>query len=72
MKNFLTGLGAFFSVLILAIVVIAIVTYPIMWLWNALIPELFHGPVLTFWQTFGLLILVRAFTHNSSTTKSSE
>jgi len=30
-----------------------------MWLWNALIPQLFHGPVLTFWQTVGLLILTR-------------
>jgi hypothetical protein len=26
-------------------------------LWNALIPELFHGPVLSFWQTAGLFIL---------------
>jgi hypothetical protein len=28
-----------------------------MTLWNALIPELFHGPVLSFWQTAGLFIL---------------
>ena len=26
-------------------------------LWNALIPALFHGPVLTFWQTAGLFLL---------------
>jgi hypothetical protein len=26
-------------------------------LWNWLIPELFHGPVLTFWQTVGLFFL---------------
>ena len=26
-------------------------------LWNSLIPELFNGPVLTFWQTAGLFIL---------------
>lgn len=26
-------------------------------LWNALIPELFSGPVITFWQAAGLLIL---------------
>lgn len=26
-------------------------------LWNALIPVLFHGPVLNFWQTIGLLVL---------------
>jgi hypothetical protein len=26
-------------------------------LWNWLIPELFHGPVLNFWQTAGLFLL---------------
>ncbi len=26
-------------------------------LWNWLIPELFHGPVLSFWQTAGLFLL---------------
>ena len=26
-------------------------------LWNALIPDLFHGPVLTYWQTAGLFLL---------------
>jgi hypothetical protein len=31
--------------------------YVTMCLWNALIPSLFHGPVLGFWQTAGLFIL---------------
>ena len=28
-----------------------------MLLWNALIPDIFHGPAITFWQAGGLLIL---------------
>lgn len=28
-----------------------------MYLWNWLIPTLFHGPVINFWQTVGLIIL---------------
>ena len=28
-------------------------------LWNALVPELFHGPQLSFLQTVGLLILAK-------------
>ncbi|MFH0759834.1 MAG: hypothetical protein V2B15_21270 [Bacteroidota bacterium] len=32
-------------------------TFVVMWLWNWLVPELFHGPVLGYWQTLGLLIL---------------
>ena len=29
----------------------------VMGLWNALVPALFHGPALTFWQAVGLLLL---------------
>ncbi|MBX2965924.1 MAG: hypothetical protein KF845_07245 [Cyclobacteriaceae bacterium] len=32
-----------------------------MYLWNWLIPALFNGPVLTFWQTLGLLALAKIF-----------
>ncbi|MDE3057786.1 MAG: hypothetical protein KGJ59_07510 [Bacteroidota bacterium] len=28
-----------------------------MLLWNALIPDLFHGPVVTFWQAVGIVVL---------------
>jgi hypothetical protein len=33
------------------------VLFAVQALWNWLIPELFNGPVLTFWQTAGLFIL---------------
>ncbi len=29
----------------------------VLWLWNALVPELFKGPTITFWQSVGLLVL---------------
>ncbi|MCK5137961.1 MAG: hypothetical protein KAR19_19400 [Bacteroidales bacterium] len=32
-------------------------TFIVMWLWNWLVPELFNGPVVTYWQTLGLLLL---------------
>jgi hypothetical protein len=28
-------------------------------LWNALVPDLFHGPMLGYWQAVGLLLLCR-------------
>ena len=28
-----------------------------MYLWNWLVPDLFNGPVITFWQALGLLVL---------------
>ncbi|WP_205195156.1 hypothetical protein [Chitinophaga sp. Cy-1792] len=33
------------------------VVFLTMTLWNWLIPELFHGPTISFWQAFGLLLL---------------
>ena len=37
--------------------------YLVMVLWNHLIPLLFHGPVITFWQAVGLFILARILLH---------
>ena len=40
----------------------------VMWLWNWLIPSLFSGPVITYFQALGLLllsrILLRGFGHS--------
>lgn len=39
----------------------------IMLLWNALIPELFHGPELSYWQAAGLFILAKILLSGFST-----
>jgi hypothetical protein len=51
------GKGAAFLVMVLAL--ISLLSYVVMRLWNALIPELFHGPLLGFWQAAGLLVLCK-------------
>ena len=51
----LKGVG--FAVLALAF--LAGLAFVVMSLWNALIPSLFHGPVLGYWQAAGLLVLSR-------------
>jgi hypothetical protein len=38
---------------------LAVVGVVVMTLWNWLIPALFGGPVLRFWQAIGLLVLAR-------------
>lgn len=43
------------------IVMIALFGYLTMMLWNWLVPELFNGPVINFWQTMGLLVLSKIF-----------
>ena len=42
---------------VLGIAALAGFGFVVMWLWNWLVPEIFKGPVLTYWQTVGLLIL---------------
>jgi len=42
---------------ILGVGFVFLLVYVTMSLWNSLIPALFHGPLLTFWQTAGLFIL---------------
>jgi hypothetical protein len=42
---------------ILGLGFITLAVFVTMSLWNSLIPVLFHGPVITFWQTAGLFIL---------------
>ena len=38
---------------------LAVVGFVVMSLWNWLVPALFGGPVLHFWQALGLLVLTR-------------
>ncbi|MGN6511849.1 MAG: hypothetical protein ACTHLD_20460 [Chitinophaga sp.] len=37
----------------------ALLGFTTMYLWNWLIPSLFNGPVITFWQALGLFILCK-------------
>ncbi len=46
----------FIPLIVLAFVAFGFVT---MYLWNWLMPLLFHLPEITFWQTIGLLLLSR-------------
>jgi hypothetical protein len=47
------------AILSIVAVVLALVGTVVMFLWNALVPALFHGPLLSYWQAVGLLLLSR-------------
>ena len=57
MRRYWLMKGAAALVLIPAFV--AAVGFVVMLLWNALVPSLFAGPALGFWQAVGLLVLCR-------------
>jgi hypothetical protein len=45
--------------IVLAPAFVAALSLVVMLLWNALIPSLFAGPLIGFWQAAGLLVLCR-------------
>ena len=47
------------AVLAAVTAVLALLALAVMLLWNSLVPELFHGPSLEYWQALGLLLLSR-------------
>jgi len=48
----------------LMMILITIVTYPTMWLWNYYMPTMFDLPTMTFWQMFGFVVLIKLLTGN--------
>lgn len=43
------------------VVILAVLGFVAMSLWNWLVPPLFAGPTVTYWQALGLLVLSRLF-----------
>lgn len=56
----------FFTALAIGLLLV----FPIMWLWNYLMPMVFGLPKLTYWQTYGLYVLINMFVPNYSSTSS--
>jgi hypothetical protein len=50
-------LGKIGKGIVLGILAVTVFGLIVMWLWNALIPDLFGGPELGFWHAVGLLLL---------------
>ncbi|MGA0557578.1 hypothetical protein ACO2Q8_13060 [Larkinella sp. VNQ87] len=53
------GLGRGLGFLAFGLLFITLAGFAVMSLWNWLVPVLFAGPLITFWQALGLLLLSR-------------
>lgn len=49
--------------ILIAVVMFGVFGAATMLLWNGLIPDIFHGPFITFWQAIGLLVLSHILFH---------
>jgi hypothetical protein len=73
MKNSFETIGAFIGILGIICTVLLILGYPLMWLWNWLMPTMFGLPEITFWQAVGLnLLSTILFKSTTTTTKNKD
>ncbi len=47
------------KILVVIAVVLAVMSFVVMSLWNWLVPGLFGGPLIDYWKALGLLVLAR-------------
>lgn len=71
MEKFLTGLVTFIGVLVIAFLLDLLLAWPFMLLWNWLMPMIFGLTTLTFWQSFGLMLLASFLFKSSGTSNTS-
>jgi len=55
----ITGLVAFIGLVLVAVIIGALIAFPVMWLWNGCLVGLVAGiaPIHSFWQALGLFVL---------------
>lgn len=46
-----------FKFILLGVIFVCAIGFSVQCLWNWLIPDIFHGPLITFWQAIGLCLL---------------
>jgi len=51
------AVGGCFAAIVMIALLMLIMTFPTLWLWNWLMPDLFGLTTITFWQALGLNIL---------------
>lgn len=56
-NEFLSGCGVVSFAVGVVLAITLLVGFPIMWLWNWLMPVLFSLPTITYWQAMGLFVL---------------
>jgi hypothetical protein len=58
-KNIGRKIGKVLCFIVMGAAFVIVIGFVVMYLWNWLVPALFAGPVITFWQALGLLLLCK-------------
>jgi hypothetical protein len=63
-------IGLVFVGLILGLLYSVFFAFPVMWLWNWLMPEIFGLKLITFWQSLGICFLTGLLFRGNTNSKS--
>lgn len=72
MRKFLEVLVTIIGILVIAFLLDLLLAWPFMLLWNWLMPMIFGLTTLTFWQSFGLMLLASFLFKGNSTNTSNK
>lgn len=72
MGKFLEVLVTIIGILVIAFLLDLLLAWPFMLLWNWLMPMIFGLTTLTFWQSFGLMLLASFLFKGNSTNTSNK
>jgi hypothetical protein len=56
-NDIIETIGSVLAAILMIVLVALILGFPLMWLWNWLMPGIFNLPEITFWQALGLNVL---------------
>jgi hypothetical protein len=68
--NFFTNLVTFIVALVFVAIFALILAFPVMWLWNWIMPAVFGLIKITFWQALGINLLCGFLFRGTTTVKS--
>lgn len=57
MKNAYEKFGMLCAALAVIIIFSLLIAFPIKWLWNGVMPDVFGLPEITFWKAYGMYLL---------------
>lgn len=57
MKSAYEKFGVLCGALVIIIVFSLLIAFPIKWLWNVVMPDMFGLPEITFWKAYGMYLL---------------
>jgi hypothetical protein len=65
------GLFIVFVFIVMLFIIGFVFAWPLMWLWNYLMPVIFELPTITYWQSFWLFFLCGLLFKSSNSSSSS-